>query len=181
MAGRLWQSNRWRAARRAAGGSGGEVAPRDCAAHPWRSFPLPLCARGIPWWRIVLGPGDRDDVQCVVELAVAAAVEPVLGALSRGAGDRRGARLLREARLRAKPLVAGGVADQDRGGQRPAALLFQQPGAVLGDDSASSRCSASICRFSPVDARSARVRSWSARRRAASVGSGRRDRARAHR
>ena len=30
--------------------------------------------------------------------------------------------------------VAGGVADQDRGGQRPAALLFQQPGAVLGDE-----------------------------------------------
>jgi hypothetical protein len=31
--------------------------------------------------RVALGSGDRDDVQCVVELAVPAAVEPVLGAL----------------------------------------------------------------------------------------------------
>jgi hypothetical protein len=31
---------------------------------------------------VVVGAGDRDDVQRVVELAVAAAVEPVLGALA---------------------------------------------------------------------------------------------------
>jgi hypothetical protein len=32
--------------------------------------------------RVVVGAGDGDDVQRVVELAVAAAVEPVLGALA---------------------------------------------------------------------------------------------------
>ena len=32
--------------------------------------------------RVVLGAGDRDDVQRVVELAVATAVEPILGALA---------------------------------------------------------------------------------------------------
>jgi hypothetical protein len=40
--------------------------------------------------RVVLGAGDRDDVQGVVEMAVPAAVESVLGALSGGAGDRGG-------------------------------------------------------------------------------------------
>jgi hypothetical protein len=49
--------------------------------------------------RVVAGAGDRDDVQRMVELAVAAAVEPVLLALARGAGDRRGAGLQREARV----------------------------------------------------------------------------------
>ena len=43
--------------------------------------------------RVVAGAGDGDDVQRVVELAVAAAVEPVPVALTRGARDRRGAGL----------------------------------------------------------------------------------------
>jgi hypothetical protein len=47
----------------------------------------------------VAGAGDRDDVQRVVELAVPAAVEPVLLALARGARDRRGAGPRREARV----------------------------------------------------------------------------------
>ena len=48
---------------------------------------------------VVLGACDRDDVERVVELAVAVAVEPMLGALSRGARDRGSSGLLREARL----------------------------------------------------------------------------------
>ena len=46
---------------------------------------------------VVLGAGDRDDVQRVVELAVTAAVEPVLGALPGRAGDRGGSGLQTEA------------------------------------------------------------------------------------
>ena len=70
-----------------------------------------------------LGAGDGDDVERVVELAVPAAVESVLGALAGGARDGRGPGLHCEARLLAELLVAGGVADQDRRGQRAAALL----------------------------------------------------------
>ena len=81
-----------------------------------------------------LGAGDRDDVQRVVELAVPAAVEPVLGALPGGAGDRRGPGLQREARVGAEPLGAGGVADQDRRGQRAAAVLGEQLRAVRRDE-----------------------------------------------
>ena len=77
-----------------------------------------------------LGTGDRDDVQSVVEVPVPAAVEPVLDALPRGARDRRGPGLQREARLRAKALVAGGAADQDRGGERTAPELGEQLGTV---------------------------------------------------
>ena len=63
---------------------------------------------------VALGAGGRDHVQRVVELAVPAAVEPMLGALPGGARDRRGPGLQREARVGAEPFVAGGVADQDR-------------------------------------------------------------------
>ena len=70
----------------------------------------------------------------MVELAVTAAVEPVLGALPGGARDRGGAGLQRERGLGAEALVAGGVADQDRGGQWPAALFGQQLGAASGDE-----------------------------------------------
>jgi hypothetical protein len=61
---------------------------------------------------VALGAGDRDRVQRPVELAVAAAIEPVLGLLPGGAGDRRGARLAAEARVGAEPFRAGGAADQ---------------------------------------------------------------------
>jgi hypothetical protein len=83
---------------------------------------------------VALGAGDRDDVQRVVELAVPAAIEPVLGALPRGARDRGGPRLQPEARVFAELLDAGGVADQDRGGQRAAAELGQQLRAVCLDE-----------------------------------------------
>jgi hypothetical protein len=81
-----------------------------------------------------LGAGDRDDVKRVVELAVPAAVEPVLGALPRAAGNRRGRGLQPEARVLAEPLHASGVTDQDRRGQRPAPLLVQQPRATRVDE-----------------------------------------------
>jgi hypothetical protein len=70
-----------------------------------------------------LGASDRDDVQRVVELAIPAAVEAVLGALPGGAWDRRGPGQQREARILAEALDAGGVADQDRRGQRAAPKL----------------------------------------------------------
>ena len=48
---------------------------------------------------VAAGACDRDDVQRVVELAVGAAVEAVLGAVARGAWDRGGAGQQREARI----------------------------------------------------------------------------------
>ena len=41
----------------------------------------PIVRRSVPDARLVIA-GDGDDVQCVVELPVAATVEPMLGALS---------------------------------------------------------------------------------------------------
>ena len=88
-----------------------------------------LLGRGV-----VLGAGDGDDVQRVVELAVPAAVEPVLGALTGGAWDRGGSGLQPEARVLAELLDPSGVADQDRRGHRPAPLLGQQLWAVSLDE-----------------------------------------------
>ena len=104
-----------------------------------RSAPFLVCLRP-PGERVLLGrgvalgAGDRDDVQRVVELAVPAAVQPVLGALTGGAWDRGGSGLQPEARVFAEMLEPGGVADQDRRGQRPAPLLGQQLGAVSVDE-----------------------------------------------
>ena len=84
--------------------------------------------------RVVLGAGNGDDVQCMVELTVTAAVESVLGALPRGARDRGGSGLQREGGLGAESLVAGGVTDQDRRRQCPAASLGQQLGSAGGDE-----------------------------------------------
>src|SRR5512140_1715967 len=82
-----------------------------------------LAREVLPGGRVVLGAGDGDDVQRVVELAVTAAVQRMLGALARGAWDRCGPGLQPKGSLGAELLVAGCVADQDRGGQRAAALL----------------------------------------------------------
>ena len=82
---------------------------------------------------VVAGAGDRDRVQRPVELAIAAAVQAILRALARGAGDRGAARLAREAAVGAEPLSAGRVPDQDRRGQRPAALFGEQRRAVGPD------------------------------------------------
>src|SRR5215216_6489718 len=80
--------------------------------------------------RVVAGASDRDDVERVVELAIAAAVEPVPVALSRGARDRCAARLSGEAGIGCEPLDAGGAADKQRCGQGAAAGLPKQLWAV---------------------------------------------------
>ena len=82
---------------------------------------------------VVAGAGDRDDVQRVVELAVAAAVQAVLAALPGGARDRCDAGLQREARVGLEPFGAGGAADQDRGDERAAAGLGEQLRTVRFD------------------------------------------------
>ena len=79
------------------------------------------------------GAGDRDDVQRPVELAVAAAVQSVLAVLPGGARDRCDPGLQREARVALEPFGAGGAADQDRGDERAAAGLLEQP-RTLGFD-----------------------------------------------
>jgi hypothetical protein len=83
--------------------------------------------------RVVAGAGDGDDVQGVVELAVAAAVESVAVALPGGAGDRRRAGLAGETGVAWESLGAGGAADQQRRGQGTAAGLGEQPGTVRRD------------------------------------------------
>jgi hypothetical protein len=79
------------------------------------------------------GAGERDDVQRAVELAVAAAVSPVACGVARAGGDWGGAGVAREARVGREALGAGGVADDDRGGDRAAAALGEQLRAVSLD------------------------------------------------
>ena len=69
------------------------------------------------------GAGEGDDVDRAVELAVAAAVQPVAFGVPRAGGDRGGACVASEARVGRESLGAGGVADEDRGGDRAAAVL----------------------------------------------------------
>jgi hypothetical protein len=56
------------------------------------------------------GSGERDDVERAVELAIAAAVQPVAFGVAGAGGDRGGAGVSREARVGRKPLGAGRVA-----------------------------------------------------------------------
>ena len=79
------------------------------------------------------GAGERDDVDRAVELAVTAAVEPVAFGVAGAGGDRGGAGVPREARVGREPFGAGGVADDDRGGDRSAAALVEQLRAVSLD------------------------------------------------
>jgi hypothetical protein len=72
-------------------------------------------------------------VDRAVELAVAATVQPVALGVARARRDRGGASVPREARVGREALCAGGVADDDRGGDRPAAVLGQQCRAVSFD------------------------------------------------
>jgi len=104
----------------------GEV-PFEAAERSLLGLALRLLARQIrPRVGVVAGAADRDDVQRVVEPAVAAAVEPVPPALACGAGDGRGAGLAGEAGVASEPLGAGGAADRDGGGQWAAAGLGEQ-------------------------------------------------------
>ena len=60
----------------------GEVA-FETSQRPFRGFAFGLFAGEVGARRgVVAGAGDRDDVQRVVELAVPAAVESILGALA---------------------------------------------------------------------------------------------------
>ena len=79
------------------------------------------------------GAGDGDDVQRPVELAVTAAVQAVLAVLPGGARDRSDPGLQREARVALELFGASGSADQDRGNERSAAGLFEQPRALRLD------------------------------------------------
>jgi hypothetical protein len=75
----------------------GEVA-LEAAQRALGGFALGLFAREVLLGGgVALGSADRDDVQRVVELTVAAAVEPVLGALPRAGWDRGGPGLQPEA------------------------------------------------------------------------------------
>ena len=58
--------------------------------------------------------GDRDDVECAVELAVAAAVEAVAVASPGGCGYRRDARHPGETCVAGEALSASSLPDQDR-------------------------------------------------------------------
>ena len=68
-----------------------------------------------------------------VELPVTAAVQSVAGGVAGAGRDRGGAGVPGEARFGAEPLGAGGVADDDRGGDGPAAALVEQLRAVRLD------------------------------------------------
>jgi hypothetical protein len=76
----------------------------------------------------------------VVELAVAAAIEPVAVALPRGARDGRRAGLAGEAGVASESLGAGGAADQQRCGQGAAAGLGEQPWTVRLDSGEQLAC-----------------------------------------
>jgi hypothetical protein len=65
--------------------------------------------------RVDAATGDRDDVQSAVELAVAAAVQPVAIMSAGGHGDRCDSGDPGELRIALEALGAGGLADQYRG------------------------------------------------------------------
>jgi hypothetical protein len=78
------------------------------------------------------GSHEGDDVDRFVELTVAAAVQSVSLCFAAAGGDRRGAGLSGELRLAREPFSAGGLADQDRGGDGPDPLFLAQGGVVRG-------------------------------------------------
>jgi len=83
--------------------------------------------------RVDAPAGDRDDVQGAAELAIAASVEAVAVLAALGDGDRRYAGSARELRVAGEPRGSGGLADQDRCGERAAAGLGEQLRVVLAD------------------------------------------------
>ena len=79
---------------------------------------------GVP-----VGFVDGEAVKGAVELAVAAAVEAVAVGVARGGGDRCGPAGAGELCVGAEAVGAGDLADQLRGGQRPAAALLRAAAA----------------------------------------------------
>ena len=78
--------------------------------------------------------GDGDAVDGGVDLAVAAAVEPVAVGVARADRDRRDAGGAGELGLAAEALGAGDLADELGGGQRPEAGLGEQLRRELRDE-----------------------------------------------
>ena len=74
------------------------------------------------------GSGERDDVDRTVELAAAAAVQSVPDGSDRAGGDRGGAGAAGEGPVGGEALRAGGVADEDRRGDRAVAGLAKSWG-----------------------------------------------------
>ena len=113
----------------------GEVAFEGAAGFAWRfafgDLAGEVCLRG---W-VVAGLDDRDPVEGGVELAVAAAVEPVAACgLARAAGDWCGAAEAGERGAVAEAADVAGVGD-DRGGYlRAGAVEVGDRVAVFGEE-----------------------------------------------
>src|SRR5215218_4542795 len=86
--------------------------------------------------------GDRDAVDRCVDLAVAAAVEPVTAGVAGADRDRGDPGGPGELGVRSEPLRAGDLADQLGRGQRAEPGLGQQVRGDLGDEAAISASSA---------------------------------------
>lgn len=82
---------------------------------------------------IGFGTAEGDDVDGSVELAVPAAVQSVSAGVAGAGRDGCGSGVPGERGLGGEALRAGGVTDQDRCGDRPAAALGEQPRVVLLD------------------------------------------------
>ena len=80
-----------------------------------------------------VGAGESDDVDRAVELAVPAAVQSVALGVAAAGRDGGGAGVPGEVPVAGKALRAGGVADDDRGGDGSAAGLGEQLGSVRVD------------------------------------------------
>jgi hypothetical protein len=74
---------------------------------------------------VVVDAGEREHVERVVELAVAAAVEAVAVGASRGDGDRRAPREASELRVGLEAVDAADLTEQLRRDQHPDSLLGQ--------------------------------------------------------
>src|SRR4051794_15308118 len=77
---------------------------------------------------------ERDDVECPVELAVAAAVEPVALLLAARGVDRAGAGERGEGCLASHPAGVAARDEQLGAANRPDAALLEQSGRDLGDE-----------------------------------------------
>ena len=77
---------------------------------------------------------EREAVKRAVELAVPAAIEAMTFGVTGGCGDRGAAARARELGVGGESVGAGDLADQLRGGQRPAAALGEQLGRVAADE-----------------------------------------------
>ena len=80
------------------------------------------------------GAGDRDDVQCAVELAIPTTVQAMAVFAPGGHGYRCHPGLAGKVSVGGESLGAGGASDQRRGGQRAATTLSEQSWPVFLDE-----------------------------------------------